>query len=207
MLIRLINSEKLVCPKKDQEIKLIQCKACSKHGSIQGLYRGVICKYFSFENAPVVQDIARDLIPEHHFHLVEANIQYLFRNGTWYVNRKARAGNAEKCSGKVKHLTGHDFIITINAEIWPRLTDKAKVALVDHELCHCIRNGDDEDGNPIWATEPHTVEDFAAVIRRHGLWDEELKRIGQAMDDFQKQQMVIFDSQEDHEQPLVANAN
>lgn len=146
MIIKTINAEKVLCPKQEAEIRLAECKACKKHGGFQNMYSEVICKFQQFEDAPEVREIAKDLINTHHSHLYEAKILFLFRNGTWKVNRKTRYGTAEKCSSKVKFLTGYDFIITINGEIWPYLDQRAKAALVDHELCHCARGDDDNDG-------------------------------------------------------------
>jgi len=145
------------------------------------------------EYAPEVEKVAKKLIQKHHPHLIEANIIYLFRRGTWTSRRKACFGNAEKANPKLKYLTdGTDFIITIHYETWQMLPPSAREALVDHQLCHCSRGDDDKHGNPTWYIEPHTVEDFAAIIRRHGLWAEDLKMIVRALEANKTHQTELF---------------
>lgn len=75
-----------------------------------------------FEDAPEVEEIAHRLIGEHHGHLINAKIKYLKRFGAWTVNGKERLGSAEKCTAKHKHLTGLDFIITVNGIIFENMT-------------------------------------------------------------------------------------
>jgi hypothetical protein len=139
-----------------------------------------------FEDAPDVENIARRLIPEHHTHLADAKIKYLGREGAWSVGGKIRWGSAEKCSAKHRHLTGYDFIIIINVDVWGGLESKQKVALVDHELSHC---GINDNGWCIW---PHDVEDFASVVRRHGLWQEGVRKYAEAAVEASRQ-LTIFD--------------
>jgi hypothetical protein len=78
--------------------------------------------------------------------------------------------------GANHHLMEIDFLITINMEEWNSMLPPMREALIDHELEHCCRGDDDKQGNPTWYTQGHDVEDFAAVIRRHGLWSDGLRR-------------------------------
>ncbi len=145
------------------------------------------------KEAPEVAEVARKLIEKYHSHLTEARIIYLFRSGRWTSKRKDVFGHAEKAGPKVKYLTdGTDFIITIHADSWPHLPQSAKEALVDHQLCHCSRGDDDKDGEPTWYIEPHSVEDFNAIIRRHGLWAEDLKLFMKAVEDSKVKQTELF---------------
>jgi hypothetical protein len=50
------------------------------------------------------------------------------------------------------------------------LDQPTRRALVDHELTHC---GQKVNGG--WYVVGHDLEDFAAVVRRHGLWNENVK--------------------------------
>lgn len=102
------------------------------------------------------------MINEHHSRLAEAKIKYLLRSGSWRVKGRERMGNAEKCSSKHKHLTGYDFIVTINKLFWDKMNVKERKALVDHELCHC---GKSDNGWCIW---PHDLEDFIGIVRGMG---------------------------------------
>lgn len=123
--------------------------------------------------------MATELINDHHSHLAEAKIGYFFRSGTWTSNKREVWGKAQTVTGLMKHVTGLDFIITINQDIWVCLNDAQQRALVDHELQHCCKD-EDKNGYPVWYTQGHDFEDFAAIIRRHGLWTEGLASITKA---------------------------
>lgn len=133
--------------------------------------------------APEVEKVARELIVKYHPHLVEANIAYVFKKDSWSKNGKEILGNAHKCSEKEKLLYKHDFIITINHNAWIRFDNNKREAIVDHELCHC---GRDVEGK--YCSIPHDVEDFADVIKRHGLYKNDVKQFGMAI-----RQVSLFD--------------
>ncbi|SDU42295.1 putative metallopeptidase [Jiangella alkaliphila] len=104
----------------------------------------------TYWRAPEVEEIAELLIPEHHQDLTDMRIHYLFR------------APAARRSGKVKY--------------WELLNEKQRVALVDHELCHFEVIEDDEvDGGRRLATRGHDLEEFTAVVERHGLWRPEVE--------------------------------
>ena len=124
-----------------------------------------------FEPAPEVERIAQHLIVQHHGHLINANIKYLFRRGPWTSKKRETQGKATKVTGVNEYLTGLDFIIMINIEVWDQLSAKEKVALVDHELEHCCEEDDK------FFVQGHDVEDFLAVIKRNGFWSPDLKRM------------------------------
>ncbi|MDQ7790437.1 MAG: putative metallopeptidase, partial [Clostridia bacterium] len=84
-----------------------------------------------FTEAPEVAEIARDLLNEHHGHLAEARICYLFRLGTWVSKGDVVLGKAYKVSDRDKYLHGYDFLIIVNKDYWPALTEDQRVALVD----------------------------------------------------------------------------
>jgi hypothetical protein len=61
------------------------------------------------------------------------------------------------------------------------LAPEHQEALLDHELQHCSA-GTDDAGNKVWYIQGHDVEDFHAIIRRHGLWSPALKKIETALE-------------------------
>lgn len=132
---------------------------------------GLEDKEDKFEPAPEVESIARDLIYKYHSRLVNAKIKYVFRHGSWTSKKRETLGQAIKVSGVNQFLTGLDFIIMINAEVWCMLNDKEKIALVDHELEHCC----EEEGK--YFVQGHDVEDFIAVIKRNGFWTPDLRKL------------------------------
>lgn len=150
-----------------------------KRGS--GAARGI-----RFEVSPEVEAIARGLINtvESHGQLAEARIVYLLRFGTWKDTKgSTRLGSAERGSPKMMALVGEkvDFIITVNGDRWQFLPESARTAVVDHELSHCYRKGIDVVGNPMWGITGHDVEEFSGVIRRHGLWMQNLQGFAEAV--------------------------
>ena len=140
-----------------------------------------------YEVSEELETIARELIQDHHSHLVEARIKYLFRTGNWEVKKRETWGQAKKVGKEVNYLTGYDFIITIHRDVWDQLEGKEKRALLDHELQHCSA-GSDDAGNKIWYIQGHDVEDFYAIIKRHGLWSKSLRK----MDSLLKQTELDF---------------
>lgn len=132
-----------------------------------------------FENAPSAAEIARELIEDHHEHLRQALIRFVFRHSTnWSRQGEVVLGSTRRPGALEVFLSGHelDFVIVLNAGEWSAMTPEQQKAEVDHELSHCGRNDKDE-----WCLWPHDVEEFAAVIDRHGLWRRNLETFGAAV--------------------------
>jgi hypothetical protein len=144
-----------------------------------------------FSLAPQIIEVAVRLINDHHSHLAEAKVCYMWRNGKWTSKDQETWGQAEKTNPKVKMLTGYDFIVTINTGVWERLEGAEKEALIDHELTHCAKGIDDKDGNPVWYIMPHNVEDFTQCIRRYGMWSKKLQKVLEAFQDFNQVKMFV----------------
>lgn len=157
-----------------------------------------------FRHAPEVQAIAEVLIAEHHQHLDGWRIEYLFRDkapkssgrlvlGRARVKRGLDAflargqllvvsGDGEISSARMEDERPIDpppfFVMEISLDTWGEdidgvrwgLSDEQRVALVDHELCHFQVT---EDGEP--KLRSHTVEEFADVVKRHGLWKPDVE--------------------------------
>ncbi|OGM09311.1 hypothetical protein A2Z67_05210 [Candidatus Woesebacteria bacterium RBG_13_36_22] len=124
-----------------------------------------------FERAPEVADIARNLLPRFHRHLVDGNarLAYLFRDRAWKTtSQRVILGKASKRSEIDKFLSAEreDFIIIIAKPEWDRLSSPQKEILVDHELCHCgvlITN----TGAQKWIILDHPIEEFPEILQRH----------------------------------------
>lgn len=132
-----------------------------------------------WKDAPEVKAVVKELINEHHGRLLTAKIKSLFREGAWSSQRKETWAKVYKVTSRDKHLTGYDFYLAVNQEVWEHLDTPARIALIDHELCHCDR--DDDSGK--WCTYGHDLEDFIAVVARHGAWTDEAKKYLQAAED------------------------
>jgi hypothetical protein len=138
--------------------------------------------------ADEAEHIANDLIAEHHHHLVNARILYLFTTAKRKKCDRVTVATAGKLAAVQRFLSsglqsvqeGYDFIILIGHGEWGFLDDEQKVALVDHELCHCWRFEKEmkRGTKSWWGLRGHDVEEFTEVIARHGLWNRRGKEMG-----------------------------
>lgn len=127
-----------------------------------------------------LEEIGKSLIQKHHNHLLEAEISYLVTSRAMSRAGKRVAGKARKTSGVLKYYARADFEIVVSGAIWGEMLQAEREALVDHELSHCSVEHDD-DGNRNWVFRGHDIEEFIAVVDRHGLWHEDLKTFGEAV--------------------------
>lgn len=128
-----------------------------------------------FMDAAQPRAISHVLIGALHQHLVNKRIGFLYREKITRRDRRV-LGKASRVSGKLGYYTDYDFLIEINYEAWRVMPPEAKVALIDHELCHCGVNEDDKA-----VSLAHDVEEFSAIVRRWGLWRLDLKQFGDAI--------------------------
>jgi hypothetical protein len=139
-----------------------------------------------FSPATEAEEIGRDLIPKHHGHLIGARVDFIFRSKPAKSKGQELLGKARKVSGLNAYLAGGNesdgseefFVIELSAQHWKELTESQKRALVDHELEHCVADEDD-NGNWKLGIAPHDVEEFASVLKRHGLWRSDLRSFAQ----------------------------
>jgi hypothetical protein len=123
----------------------------------------------AFQTADQPQAIARALIHGYHTHLGQASIAYLYREQLERGGR-VRLGVAQRASAKLRYLSEFDFILEFNWQTWNALSPPQRIALVDHELCHCVR---DDEGR--YGMRRHDVEEFSEIVGRWGLWTPDLR--------------------------------
>lgn len=147
-----------------------------------------------FFDAPEVEKIANELIPKYHQHLIDysVKIRYVFTDKTPKSQGAEVWGTCRKVSGLNAFLEDNKsgdpfFVITISKDVWDVIPDDQKIALVDHELCHAYaeakqqKNDSDSDDdletdNPVkLSIMPHDLEEFSCIVKRHGLWRENVK--------------------------------
>lgn len=140
----------------------------------------------TYRPAPEVEKIAKRLIDQHHLHLQEVRIDYVFRSEAANTAGKAVWGKARKVGGLNAYLSrtaeeGDDevdpadisyFVVEIAADVWSVLDRRQRSALVDHELSHC-RVKLTNDGLRLYVA-PHDLEEFVAIVERHGLWQADV---------------------------------
>lgn len=159
----------------------------------------------TFYFAKEVRHIALKLISEHHRHLINVKIEYLFSSKEMKSKGKIVLGSMRKISSLNAFLAGEQaadgpgafFCMVINAPAWDGLNEAQRVALVDHELCHAWVE-EKEDGTPVYQILAHDVEDFSSVILRHGLWTEDLVQFNDVM--VQAAQKSLYEEDEDEEE-------
>lgn len=134
-----------------------------------------------YSAAPEVADIAAELITEHHDHLTGVPIVYVFRSHAAKSNGRVILGRARRVNGLNAFLAmlaaGEEdaddhtfFVMEIAHDHWCTAEHGERVALVDHELCHF--DVDPDDGSLL--IRGHDMEEFLAVVHRHGLWREDV---------------------------------
>lgn len=146
----------------------------------------------SWSPAPEVDAIGRQIIEQHHQHLVGYPVRFVFRTPRRVLRGSECLGTAEIISGRFAHfvmnedemaMEGQDkgprmFWIEISLEDWEESLSAAQQrALVDHELMHCDLE-ETEDGDLRMTTRPHDIEEFNEIVKRHGLWKSDLWEFG-----------------------------
>lgn len=146
----------------------------------------------SYWRAKDIEAIVEQLVPEYHNHLnrTDVTIRCVFRDTVARTRGRMVLGKARKISGLNAHLVGlvrrddlgddpaDFFVVEVPYEPWQALTEAQRLALVDHELSHfyvAIPEGPDEDRKLVMIS--HDLEEFHAVVERHGLWRPDLKEL------------------------------
>jgi len=149
-------------------------------------------------DAPEVSHIVNGLIKQNREfkHLREAKILCRFRIGQWSSRGKMILGQAKVLSAFERFETGAELAVIVNGDIWDTLTNHQKEALVHHELCHfeqmTNKEGEpkyDDNDRPMYKIVGHDLEEFSAVVKRYGLWMEDVKQLVKAADEHRQLSM------------------
>lgn len=143
-----------------------------------------------FYPAPEVKEIAERIIPLHHPYLVDARVDYVFTDKVPKQGGKEVWGTMRKVTSLTAYLGADSnsqahgeaapfFVMVISRPVWDELDAKKREALVDHELCHAFCELD-EEGAPKLSIVPHDLEEFQAIVKRHGLWRQDVERFVEA---------------------------
>lgn len=136
--------------------------------------------------------LLRDLVQAHHTHLIDARIALAWCT-SWRpdVDGRVVLGKCKKASDLDRELAAFDFIILLKKSFWQDLavTADQRAALLDHELCHADvkldeRTGEpvtDERGRKVYRLRKHDIEEFAAVVERHGVYKRDLEQFAAAL--------------------------
>lgn len=139
------------------------------------------------EAADGVYGIMDSIIASNRPDLAEVTIGLAWRYG-WKPNADGflRAGFCKKRGDLDRALDSYDFVILLNAEAWPEMTEPERRRLMHHELCHaqvCTdENGDtkfDTSGRPCCRVRKHDIEEFFEVAEIYGM-DSTINQIAKA---------------------------
>ena len=123
----------------------------------------------------------------------------------WRINLKVDKdghlilGKCVKVSDLQKEFADYDFIILLNREVWEdgEFTEEKKRALIDHELCHAAVSEDDDGprqddrGRPVFRCRKHDIEEFHAIVQRHGTYKRDLEIFAEAL--LKKKRQPLFE--------------
>lgn len=117
------------------------------------------------------------VIEECHPQLKGLKLAWFFKDKATKSNGQIVLGRAISVSDRDWLLHKYDAIIEIAHDMWKIASDKARNALLDHELSHVIWEGDidDESERPLVILRGHDIEEFAKVLERRGCWHPALK--------------------------------
>lgn len=103
----------------------------------------------------------------------EVTILYLSSEHKKKKNKKKVLGQCEKIADKYKWAIPCDFTITIFEPNVEDLTEEQLKIVLLHELLH-VGIEENKDGEEVYSTIPHDIEDFRLIIDRYGLdWTDD----------------------------------
>ncbi len=158
-----------------------------------------------YELAQEAAEIGMNLIARFHPHLIGHHVLYTFRYKekkkagkiTWGTCKKATGFEAQYIASLRGWEDTHEFfIIELCMTTWARLSCAQKNALVDHELAHGGVEVNEETGEESLCIIAHDIEEFEAIIRRHGLWAPDCKSMAKVMAEAEDQGEFSFDEQD-----------
>ena len=132
-----------------------------------------------------------ELVSEYHDDLERARIALAWCT-SWKsdVDGHITIGKCKRASDLDRELAAFDFVILLSQHFWTGNFTKPtqRRALLDHELCHAAVKYDeqgepktDAKGRTIYRTRKHDIEEFEAIVERHGLYKRDLERFALAI--------------------------
>ena len=142
-----------------------------------------------YTKEPALEQRFRQVRDELHTHLTWCRIRVCGVHGGMESKGKTVLANIKKASAVDLCLIDAELIVRVNMDAWKRLTEAQQRALIDHELCHATTELD-KQGEVNLKMVGHDVEEFSAIVERHGLWKGDLRDFLEQAD-----QLKLFESQ------------
>jgi hypothetical protein len=162
--------------------------------------------------------ILNDLIERFHAELTGARIALAW-NLAWKpdVDGRVILGKCKKASDLDRELAPYDFVILLRRFFFEdgEVSNEQRRALIDHELTHATvkldRRGEpveDLKGRKVYRLRKHDLEEFSAVVERHGLYKRDIEQFAAALR--RSKQRSLLDGEVEKEfsvEKLNANPN
>jgi hypothetical protein len=118
-----------------------------------------------------ILQLVKEIRNKHYEKFKKAKIIALMRSGKWDKwGTISRVGKMQRRAG-----IDADYILTLNGEAWPLMTEKQHRALIDHELYH-MKKKKTKIGIA-FVLRHHDVEEFIDIVKRYGDWTPNLKAL------------------------------
>ena len=118
-----------------------------------------------YRAAPELAGPCRELIREHHQHLSDASIAFMFRSGKWIAKGATQLGKAIVAPAVWRTLSNYDLVLVVNEQAYRAQTDEGKTAMLDNLLCYFSPPTTTTDGCSYSTREPD-IQEFSAIVRR-----------------------------------------
>lgn len=116
------------------------------------------------------------LIANHHPHLalIEGDIGVIFREKAIEKSGKVTLGTTKKAPPLLGVLTdkkyNYKFLIELGADVWQTLSDRQRLALLDHHLCSMVVEEDEDKGTLTCSIRPPDFFGYKDEVERWGMW-------------------------------------
>jgi hypothetical protein len=160
------------------------------------------CVFFGCPDAEI---IGSKIIATVRGDLEGVDVRYIFRSEPEKIKGRKALATAQVVRGLKSAMTvlpsfedgvtsigAPFFLISVWHAGWTRLSDSQRVALIDHELAHCCFELDAETDEGRYSTVGHDIEEFHAIVRRHGAWMPEYREFVREIEDFESGQPPLL---------------
>lgn len=139
--------------------------------------------------------LLREIVGAYHRELLGARIAIAWHL-SWQpdVDGRIKLGMCKRVADlerEVADVTAYDFVVILRRDFWqdPHVSDRARRALLDHELCHATvtldTNGEpvmDERHRTVYRIRRHDLEEFQEIADRYGCWKKDITEFARALD-------------------------
>lgn len=115
--------------------------------------------------------VVQEVVDKQHQRLDGLKIAVISKTRATRAKGRTILATASLMSARLRPLLkeNYAFVICIAAAEWEALSKAKRVALIDHELCHCALDSHAKPG-----IRPHDYEEFMEIVARHGFWRGDL---------------------------------